>query len=164
MKHNLAHRAEASGELERAVARYHRWHNAANTEDPYAIRHEMKKMMQNNFGVFRNAEHMEKGLRELEVLRERLQHAKCADHSKAFNTTLIEMLELDNMMETALASAKLAYERKESRGAHARYDFPNRDDKHWLKHSLYFEDGRTEFRPVNMKPKDVAPLALKLRE
>ncbi|MCX7125792.1 MAG: succinate dehydrogenase flavoprotein subunit, partial [Gammaproteobacteria bacterium] len=67
------------------------------------------------------------------------------------------------MMATALATAKLAFERKESRGAHARYDYTHRDDVNWLKHSLYFADGTTDFRPVNMKPKDVAPLELKER-
>ena len=87
-----------------------------------------------------------------------------ADHSRAFNTTRIEMFELDNMMETALATAVLANNRTESRGAHARYDYTERDDKHWLKHSVYFADGETDFRPVNMKPKNVPPVPLKLRE
>ena len=120
--------------------------------------------MQNNFGVFRDAEHMKKGLAELHQLRERLQKAKCADHSDAFNTTRVEMFELDNMMETALATAVLAEKRTESRGAHARYDYTERDDKHWLKHSVYFADGDLDFRPVNMKPKDVPPIPLKLRD
>ena len=164
LKEGLPQRQEAEGELERAVARYNRWNNKANSEDPYEIRSQMKKIMQNNFGVFRDGEHMEKGLHELQKLRERLQHAKLADDSKAFNTTRIEMLELDNMMETALATAVLAAQRTESRGAHARYDFTERDDKHWLKHSVYFADGETDFRPVNMKPKHVAPIPLKLRE
>ena len=164
LKAGLDHRAEASGEMDRALSRYTRWNDQTNTEDPYAIRHAMKKIMQNNFGVFRNADHMEKGLRELQELSVRLQKAKLADYSRAFNTTRIEMLELDNMMETALATAVLANNRKESRGAHARYDYTERDDAHWLKHSVYFADGKIDYRPVNMKPKDVAPLELKFRE
>ncbi|MCX7120790.1 MAG: succinate dehydrogenase flavoprotein subunit [Gammaproteobacteria bacterium] len=163
LKEGLAHRAESDGEMDRALSRYNRWNDQSHTEDPYAIRQAMKKIMQNNFGVFRNADHMEKGLQELHVLRERLKKAKLADYSRAFNTTRVEMLELDNMMETALATAKLAFERKESRGAHARYDYTQRDDENWLKHSLYYMDGKTDFRPVNMKPKDVAPLELKER-
>jgi succinate dehydrogenase / fumarate reductase flavoprotein subunit len=164
LKTHLDHRVEADGELDRAVARYERWNNKANTEDAYAIRAQMKKTMQNNFGVFRDGEHMEKGLHQLQELRERLKKAKLADHSRAFNTTRIEMFELDNMMETALATAVLANNRTESRGAHARYDYTERDDKHWLKHSVYFADGETDFRPVNMKPKSVPPIPLKLRE
>lgn len=160
----LPHREEAEGELERTIARYNRWDNPANTEDPYEIRKQMRKVMQNNFGVFRDGEHMTKGLQELKQLANRLQHAKLKDTSKAFNTTRVEMLELDNQMQTALATATLAEHRTESRGAHARYDYTHRDDKHWLKHSVYFADGTIDFRPVNMKPKYVAPIPLKLRD
>lgn len=164
LKAGLDYRSEASGEMDRALSRYYRWNGRANTEDPYEIRHAMKKIMHNNFGVFRNADHMKQGLHELQTLHARLQKATLSDHSRAFNTTRIEMLELDNMMETALATAKLAFERQESRGAHARYDFPERDDQHWLKHSVYFADGKTDFRPVNMAPKDIPPFELKLRK
>lgn len=163
LKAGLSHRDEQSGEVDRAVARYHRWDNKSNTEDPYQIRTEMKKIMQNNFGVFRNAEHMEKGLAQLIELHARLQKAKLSDDSRAFNTTRVEMFELDNMMEVAIATAKLAFNRTESRGAHARYDYTKRDDEHWLKHSVYFADGTIDYRPVNMSPKDVAPLELKER-
>lgn len=163
LKSHLSHTTEADGEMDRALSRYQRWDNKSQTEDPYAIRAAMKKIMQNNFGVFRDAEHMEKGLSELYVLRERLHKAKLADYSRAFNTTRVEMFELDSMMETALATAKGAFDRTESRGAHARYDYPERDDAHWLKHSLYFIDGKTDSRPVNMKPKDMDPIPLKER-
>ena len=163
LKAGLSHRKESAVDMDRAMARYHRWNDPANTEDPYSIRAEMKKIMQNNFGVFRNAEHMEKGLSQLLVLQKRLQKAKLSDHSRAFNTTRVEMFELDNMMETAIATAKLAFDRTESRGAHARYDYPKRDDEHWLKHSVYFADGKIEFRPVNMTPKDVSPITLRER-
>ena len=164
LKGGLDHRAEDSAEMDRAMSRYHRWHNPAQTEDPYAIRAQMKKIMQNCFGVFRDETHMVKGLQELRELNARLQKAKLSDDSKAFNTTLIEMLELDILMETALATAVLAANRKESRGAHARYDYTERDDKNWLKHSVYFANGVLDFRPVNMKPKTIAPIPLKLRE
>jgi len=164
LRAGLDHRAEDSAEMDRAMARYHRWNNKSNTENAYDIRTTMKKVMQNNFGVFRDGKHMETGLAELRTLSERLKKAILADHSQAFNTTRVEMFELDNMMETALATAVLADQRKESRGAHARYDFTERDDKHWLKHSVYFANGELDFRVVNMKPKGVPPIPLKLRE
>ena len=164
LKEGLGHRVEDSAELDRAMARYQRWNNPSHTEDPYAIRREMRKIMQNNFGVFRDEKHMKKGLDDLRVLRERLKKAKLSDQSQAFNTTRIEMFELDSMMDVALSTAVLAEQRTESRGAHARYDFTERDDKHWLKHSVYFSSGELDFRPVNMKPKDVPPIPLKLRE
>ena len=107
---------------------------------------------------------MAAGLKTLRELQARLQKAKLGDHSTAFNTTRLEMLELDNLMATAIATAELAFNRKESRGAHARNDFKNRDDKNWLKHSLYFEDGAIDYREVNRKPNHVDPIPLKLRD
>lgn len=147
-------------DIDHATARVKRWDNPNNTEDPNAIRNEMRKVMQDNFGVFRDAKPMQEGLAELNKLNERLQHAELKDHSAVFNTARVEALELDNLMATALATAKLAEQRTESRGAHSRYDFTERNDEQWLKHSLYFADGRLGFREVNMKPADVEPIEL----
>lgn len=160
----LEHRAEDEADKERSQARIARWENADNTEDAMEIRREMKKLMQECFGVFRDAEHMESGLEKLKVLRERLQRARLTDHSTAFNTAKIEALELDNLMETAMATAICAYNRTESRGAHSRYDYPERNDDKWLKHTLYNPDGNITYRAVNMKPRDVAPIELRDRE
>lgn len=164
LKSNLVHQQEADGEIDRALSRYDRWNHSSQTEDPYAIRTEIKDIMQNDFGVFRDARPMAAGLKKLHELRERLQHAKLSDTSRAFNTTRFEMFELDNLMETALATATLAEARTESRGAHSRYDFTERDDKNWLKHSLYYIDGKTGSRPVCLKPKNVDPIPLKERD
>lgn len=163
LKKELDFRTEDKGELERARSHDERWNNPSQSEDPYLIRKDMRRIMQNYFGVFRDGEHMKRGLMELKTLRERLQQAKLSDYSQAFNTTRIEMFELDNLMETALATATLALEREESRGAHSRYDFPNRDDKHWLKHSLYYMNGHVNDRPVCLKPNHMDAVPVKER-
>ena len=97
---------------------------------------------------------MASGLAELKAIRERLKKAKLSDTSKAYNTQRIECLELDNLMETAIATAMAANFRTESRGAHSREDFTERDDANWLCHTIF--DPRTEEmgrRKVNMTPK-----------
>jgi len=114
--------------------------------------------------VFRTEDAMKKGFMKLEELKDRLNYASIKDKSDCFNTARIEALELDNLMSTAIATAHSAEVRTESRGAHARYDYPDRDDKNWLKHSLYFDNGRITFRAVNMKPEGMEPIALRSRE
>ncbi|MES2219049.1 MAG: succinate dehydrogenase flavoprotein subunit [Pseudomonadota bacterium] len=149
---------EVSNEdIETALKRYTRWSENKNGEDYNIIRREMQNVMQNDFGVFRTEEHMKTGLEKIEKLQERLQHATLADQSQIFNTARIEAMELDNLMETAYVTALAALTRTESRGAHSREDYPKRDDKNWLKHLLIFADGKIKFRPVNMKPRTVAP-------
>jgi len=160
----LDHRDQEQESIDYALSRLHRWENKSNTENAMEIRRDMKKLMQESFGVFRDAEPMAHGLKELQNLQERLQHASLSDHSKAFNTAKIEALELDNLMATAIATAVLANNRTESRGAHSRYDFPDRNDEQWLKHSTYFADGRVDFRPVNMSPKQVKTIELRERD
>jgi len=160
------HAEVTPADIDAAMVRYNRWEsNSAEGEDPEIIRAEMCEIMQNDFGVFRTAEHMETGLRKLNDLRERLKKARLCDKSKTFNTARIEALELDNLMEVAYVTAKLADHRTESRGAHSRFDFPERDDKNWLKHSVYLPEGeRILFREVNMTPKHMDPIAVKERD
>ncbi|PHQ79383.1 MAG: succinate dehydrogenase flavoprotein subunit [Coxiella sp. (in: Bacteria)] len=160
----LDHRDHESDGVEQAVARLDRWGNKSNKEDAMAIRREMKALMQESFGVFRDAGPMADGLQKLKELHERLQTARLTDFSTTFNTAKMEALELDNLMATAVATAELANNRTESRGAHSRYDFPERDDKQWHKHSLYFANGDLGYRAVNMKPKKVKPMELRDRE
>jgi succinate dehydrogenase / fumarate reductase flavoprotein subunit len=145
-------------EIDAALVRYNRWTTNTKGEDYNIIRKEMQKVMHVDFGVFRSEDHMQEGLKKIEKLRERLQHASLADQSQIFNTARVEALELDNLMETAYTTALGALTRKESRGAHSREDYPKRDDKNWLKHLLVFNDGKIDYRPVNMKPKSVPPL------
>lgn len=148
-----------------AMQRLQRWENSGvNGENPAELRDAMQRVMQEDFGVFRTGEIMEAGLKRLADLNERLQHASLLDKSKIFNTERIAVLELDNLMATALATAESALARTESRGAHSREDFPDRDDENWIKHSLYFATGhKMAYRAVNKKPKYVAPFAPKER-
>lgn len=151
-------------DVEAALARTYRWEGNSKGETVDEIRSALQKVMQDDFGVFRQADAMTAGFTKLEELHDRLNYASISDKSKFYNTTRIEALELDNLMATALATAHSANVRTESRGAHARYDFPDRDDQHWLKHTLYFEDGRLSFRPVNMQPVGMPPIELRARE
>ena len=120
--------------------------------------------MQLYFGVFREGESMQKGLKMLDEIGERVKNTHLLDKSSAFNTARIEALELDNLFEVAYATAVAAEERKESRGAHARNDFTERDDENWLKHSMYFpNEKRVGKRDVNFSPKTVEAFPPKVR-
>lgn len=147
-----------------SLERYNRWDKSTDGESPAVIRDEMQRVMQEDFGVFRTGDVMESGLKRLQALRERLANAKLEDKSHIFNTERVGALELDNLMATAYATAQSALVRTESRGAHSREDFPARDDANWIKHVLYFEEGEViDFRPVNNKPKHIAPFEPKER-
>lgn len=151
-------------DIEKSLVRYRRWDDSADGESPAVIRDAMQRVMQEDYGVFRTGTIMEEGLKRLEALRERLAHAKLTDKSQVFNTERVTALELDNLMATAYATAHSAIARTESRGAHSREDFPERDDANWIKHTLYFEEGDAiEYRPVNTKPNYVAPFEPKER-
>jgi len=153
----------SDSDIEPALARVERWNRTQSGEHYAVIRAEMQKVMQSDFGVFRTAEYMEQGLAKLTDLRERLRTAALRDNSTIFNTARIEALETDNLMEVAYATAVAALARTESRGAHAREDFPDRNDAEWLKHMVYMPDGTMRSRPVNMKPTFSEPMAPKAR-
>ena len=147
-------KAASSSDLEKSLSRLNRWETSEKGEDPVQIRKDMQHCMQIHFSVFREGDTMAKGLVELTEIRERLKTAKLDDKSSDFNTQRIECLELDNMMETAIASAHAANFRTESRGAHSRVDFPERDDDNWLCHSIYQPTSESMTRrDVNFSPK-----------
>ena len=151
-------------DVEAAQVRVNRWENSDGTENFQTIRNEMKAIMQKDFGVFRLGKYMEEGLEKLKQLRARLQHAFLPDKTKVFNTARIEALETENLMDVAMATAVAAMYRTESRGAHSREDYPERDDEQWLKHTLYFMEGDAMMtRAVNMSPKKVPAFEPKKR-
>ncbi|WP_189389278.1 succinate dehydrogenase flavoprotein subunit [Bacterioplanes sanyensis] len=156
--------AASEEDIERAMARLNRLNNSTTGEKVADVRADLQKTMQLYFGVFREGESMEKGLKLLDEIGERVKNTVLDDKSAAFNTARIEALELDNLFETAYSTAVAATERKESRGAHARNDFTERDDENWLCHSLYFPQTKSiGKRAVNFAPKTVEAFPPKVR-
>jgi succinate dehydrogenase / fumarate reductase flavoprotein subunit len=101
---------------------------------------------------------------KLQTLRERIDRAVIRDHTQTFNTARVEALELENLWDCAIATMHSALGREESRGAHSRVDFPERDDEHWLKHSLYsLQDDALDYKPVRTQPLTVESFPPKKR-
>lgn len=151
-------------DLDRALSRMRRWEASTGGESVAELRKSLQTTMQNAFGVFRKGDLMVDGVKKVAELRERIANGHLEDKSKAFNTARIEALELDNLLEVAEATAIAAEGRTESRGAHSRYDFPDRDDENWLCHSIFDPNSKKlGKRDVNFKPKTVDTFQPKVR-
>ncbi|MEO9274903.1 succinate dehydrogenase flavoprotein subunit [Marinomonas sp. 5E14-1] len=151
-------------DIEIAMARLNRLNTTAGGESVAKVREDLQRVMQLYFGVFRDGDAMQKGLAQLQEIRQRVENLHLEDKSQAFNTARIEALELENLLEVAEATAVPAEFRKESRGAHARNDFTERDDENWLKHSLFHPvDKKVTKRDVNFAPKTMEAFPPKVR-
>ena len=156
--------APTQSDIDAATSRLERLNNTDRGESATQVRTELQSIMQNHFGVFRKGEFMQEGIKKLAELRGRVDNIQLTDKSHAFNTARIEALEVQNLFEVAEATAIAAEARTESRGAHAREDFGERDDENWLCHSMYFpEDKVVGKRGVNFAPKTMEPFAPKVR-
>ena len=156
MKQGVDLKKASTDDIDKALERLNRLNSSTEGEQVAVLKERMQQNMQNNFGVFRREDLMVKGIGMLNDSREAVENIYLQDKSAAFNTARIEALEMQNLFEVAEATAITANERKESRGAHARDDYPERNDDDWLKHSIYFSKTKeVSKRDVNYRPKTV---------
>lgn len=161
---NKAHKPLPKDAADRTLARLARLESSTQGEYAQDVANDIRRTMQTHAGVFRTQASMDEGVRKIAELRERVKAIGLKDKSKVFNTARVEALEVENLIEAAQATMVSAAARKESRGAHAHNDYPNRDDANWMKHTLWFsETNSLDYKPVNLKPLTVDSIPPKVR-
>jgi succinate dehydrogenase / fumarate reductase flavoprotein subunit len=148
---------EANGHFqERALQRFDRIRHSKGGNKVGEVRPRMQEVMQSSFNVFRRGDTLKEGLDRLAALRDPLERVTVDDDSLLWNVSLVSALELANLADQAVVIAHSAYARTESRGAHAREDYHQRDDKDWLKHTVAWKDEDWNvtfaYRPVHLHP------------
>ena len=164
LKTHPRHRDLPRNAAERSLERLARLDNAASGESVTEVSADMRRTVQHHAGVFRTGALLGEGVAKIRQVGQRARSTAIGDKSHVFNTARIEALELENLAIVAEATLVSAQAREESRGAHAREDFKERDDKNWLKHSLwYLEGSRLDYKPVNLQPLTVESFEPKIR-
>jgi succinate dehydrogenase / fumarate reductase flavoprotein subunit len=158
------HKPLPSDAADKTLVRLNRLDMQTEGESVKDVGAALRQTMQTHCGVFRFPDLLQAGVKAIDEVAERARHTIIKDKSQVFNTARVDALELDNLVEVALATMHAAEARTESRGAHAREDFSQRDDEQWLKHSLYYpENNRLAYKMVRLQPLTVASFEPKTR-
>jgi succinate dehydrogenase / fumarate reductase flavoprotein subunit len=155
IKPGMPHKPLPKESADFAIARLDRLRNSKGNLTTGEIRVQMQKTMQKHCGVFRLEKIMAEGIKELGKVVDNLDHIGLSDRSLIWNSDLVEAFELENLLGQSMVTLHSALARKESRGGHARDDFPDRDDKEWMKHTVSWctdmKKTKLGYRPVKMK-------------
>ena len=164
LKENPGHMDLPKDAADRTSTRLSRLDGQQRGESVHEVGAEMRRIMQAYCGVFRFPDMLIEGVKKIKETAGRAQRTEIRDKSRVFNTARVEALELDNLIEVAVATLVSAEARKESRGAHDRADHHQRDDANWLKHTLWYKEGsRLDYKPVHMKPLTAQSVEPKVR-